>query len=384
MSSSAVQTSQRKRRREPADVDGDQATAASQSATVASSSSSSSSSSSAAGKPSAADASSALPVLKLARALEDPAPLTAELNGRIVKEDADGNPLIRVYADGIFDLFHSGHAKMLMQAKKLFPNTYLIVGVCNDEMTHRLKGNTVLSEDERYEGVRHCRYVDQVLENAPWVITKEFLDEHQIDFVAHDDLPYASATSDDVYRPIKEMGKFRATQRTEGISTSDIITRLVKDYDKYVRRNLARGYTAKELNVGFVKRRQYQLDALKEKVDKSVKRIEEKSQELLTKWEDKSSELISDFLGIFQSGKQIVQRRSAGIGFLIGSRSPSPGQDTGTEMEVDPSDTSAADNDSESASDVSDEEEADEDQDEDEEEETDEQPKARRPIRKRR
>jgi choline-phosphate cytidylyltransferase len=76
----------------------------------------------------------------------------------------------------------------------------------------------------------------------------------QIDYVAHDDIPYTTGNNgSDVYAGIKAAGMFMPTQRTDGISTTDIITRIVKNYDEYIERNLSRGAKRDELNVGFVK-----------------------------------------------------------------------------------------------------------------------------------
>ncbi|KAJ5243740.1 hypothetical protein N7489_003836 [Penicillium chrysogenum] len=166
---------------------------------------------------------------------------------------------LRVYADGVFDLFHLGHMRQLEQAKKAFPDTYLIVGVTGDEETHLRKGLTVLSGAERAETIRHCKWVDEVIPCCPWIVTPEFLSEHKIDYVAHDDLPYGAAEGDDIYAPIKEQGKFLVTQRTEGVSTTGIITRVVRDYDQYISRQFKRGASRQELNVSWLKKNELEI-----------------------------------------------------------------------------------------------------------------------------
>ncbi|CAI7917132.1 unnamed protein product [Closterium sp. NIES-53] len=165
---------------------------------------------------------------------------------------------VRVYVDGIFDLFHFGHAQALQQAKELFPRTYLIVGCCNDEDTARLKGPTVLTHKERCLALKHCRWVDEVVENAPWVLTEDFIARHAIDYVAHDSIPYmqkpeggSSSQAQDVYAYVKSIGKFIPTARTDGISTSDIIARIISLRHDYILRNLSRGYSPSTLGLSF-------------------------------------------------------------------------------------------------------------------------------------
>ncbi|XP_028164449.1 choline-phosphate cytidylyltransferase B-like isoform X1 [Ostrinia nubilalis] len=237
---------------------------------------------------------------------------------------------VRVYSDGIYDMFHQGHARQLQQAKTVFPNVYLIVGVCSDNLTHSRKGRTVMTEDERYEAVRHCRYVDEVVRDAPWEYDEEFLEKHKIDFVAHDDIPYTTEDCEDTYAMIKAKDMFVATQRTEGVSTSDIVARIVRDYDIYVRRNLARGYSAKELNVSFLNEKKFRLqnkmDELKDKGKKVMTNIGEKRVDILTKWEEKSRELIDAFLLLFGPDGRLssIWNESKGRLMQALSQPPSP------------------------------------------------------------
>ncbi|EOA27502.1 hypothetical protein CARUB_v10023641mg [Capsella rubella] len=218
---------------------------------------------------------------------------------------------VRVYADGIYDLFHFGHARSLEQAKKSFPNTYLLVGCCNDETTHKYKGRTVMTAEERYESLRHCKWVDEVIPDAPWVVNQEFLDKHHIDYVAHDALPYAdsSGAGKDVYEFVKKVGRFKETMRTEGISTSDIIMRIVKDYNQYVMRNLDRGYSREDLGVSFVKEKRLRVNMKLKKLQERVKEQQEKVGEkiqtvkmLRNEWVENADRWVAGFLEIFEEG----------------------------------------------------------------------------------
>merc|ERR1712130_547785 len=167
--------------------------------------------------------------------------------------DDKSDRVYRVYCDGIFDMCHVGHMKMLKQAKLMLgkpEKTHLLVGVCDDVMTNKYKGRTVMDHQMRCESMSHVKWVNEVVPEAPWWLTDEFLDKYKIDFVAHDAIPYVTNTDDqdagdvdDVYALIKKKGMFMETQRTGGISTSDLIVNIVRDYDEFVLRNLSRGYT---------------------------------------------------------------------------------------------------------------------------------------------
>ena len=116
-----------------------------------------------------------------------------------------------------------------------------------------------MNEVERCEILNHIKWVDEIICPCPWSITVDFLKAHNIAYVAHDDLPYNSAGCEDIYAPIKKLGMFLPTQRTEGISTSDLILRIIKDYDMYVERSLDRGYGRHDIGLSRRKNLQFKI-----------------------------------------------------------------------------------------------------------------------------
>ena len=72
----------------------------------------------------------------------------------------------------------------LRQAKLSFPQTHLIVGVFSDAERGQHNLLPLRPHLERCETVRHCRWVDEVVPDAPWALDEEYLKRFKIDYVA--------------------------------------------------------------------------------------------------------------------------------------------------------------------------------------------------------
>ena len=135
---------------------------------------------------------------------------------------------IRIFMDGAFDVMHYGHMNAFRLGRSL--GTYLIVGVNSDESIARCKGPPLMNDAERLTMVEACKFVDQVVPDCPYVMTPEYLDyifdTFDVDYVVHGDDP-CIVDGKDVYASAKRRGRYRSIPRTEGVSTTDIVGRML-------------------------------------------------------------------------------------------------------------------------------------------------------------
>jgi len=120
------------------------------------------------------------------------------------------------YTAMVGDMFHIGHLNLLQRCKNLFDK--VIVGVHNDEAVVSYKSRPVIPYPQRLEIIRSCKYVDEVLENAPAITTDQLLDSILADFVVA-----GREDSEKINRlyPVRPE-RLHLIRRTEDVSSSAI------------------------------------------------------------------------------------------------------------------------------------------------------------------
>lgn len=75
--------------------------------------------------------------------------------------------------------------------------------------------------------VSGLKWVDEVIPNAPYEITEDFMHrlftEHRIDYIIHGDDPCLLPDGTDAYALAKKVGRYKQIKRTEGVSSTDIV-----------------------------------------------------------------------------------------------------------------------------------------------------------------
>ncbi|ERE67851.1 ethanolamine-phosphatecytidylyltransferase-like protein [Cricetulus griseus] len=124
-----------------------------------------------------------------------------------------------------YDMVHYGHSNQLRQARAM--GDYLIVGVHTDEEIAKHKGPPVFTQEERYKMVQAIKWVDEVVPAAPYVTTLETLDKYNCDFCVHGNDITLTVDGRDTYEEVKQAGRYRECKRTQGVSTTDLVGRML-------------------------------------------------------------------------------------------------------------------------------------------------------------
>ena len=137
--------------------------------------------------------------------------------------------MTRVYLDGAFDMFHAGHVSLFKKARGFFQNktdplNCLLVGVLSDRTITSYKRRPIIDETLRLEVVEACTYVDEVIVDAPLVVTEAFITSHHIDIIVHGD----DSLQKNFYEVPLTLGIMRYIHYDPRISSTTIIEKVLK------------------------------------------------------------------------------------------------------------------------------------------------------------
>lgn len=195
------------------------------------------------------------------------------------KEDANGTEStkagtikegveLRILCDGVFDLCHAGHFNAVRQCRAMglreiarrtrnkelplivspvitsddeetLPNTYtpeserftalhIVAGINGDDEAEAAKGCApMLDESERAKIMEACRWVNSTDVPAPYEISLIYLNGVRCHFASHGSDLVLSASGKDCYSECREDNRLLIFNRTLGVSTTDIISKIL-------------------------------------------------------------------------------------------------------------------------------------------------------------
>lgn len=80
---------------------------------------------------------------------------------------------------------------------------------------------------ERLLAVEACKWTNLVVPDAPYVTDPHWLDLYGCQYVVHGDDITTDGDGRDCYEIVKQMGRFKVVKRTDGISTTDLVGRML-------------------------------------------------------------------------------------------------------------------------------------------------------------
>lgn len=113
----------------------------------------------------------------------------------------------------------------MVQARQLGNELYC--GVHSDEDIMANKGPTVMNLKERLAATDACRWVTHSVGHAPYVTELPYISHFGCKYVVHGDDITSDSDGNDCYRFVKEAGRFKIVKRSPGISTTDLVGRML-------------------------------------------------------------------------------------------------------------------------------------------------------------
>lgn len=101
------------------------------------------------------------------------------------------------------------------------------MGVHSDEEITENKGPTVMTLPERLAAVDACKWTTKTVPYAPYVTALDWISHYGCQYVVHGDDITSDASGEDCYRFVKAAGRFIVVKRTPGISTTDLVGRML-------------------------------------------------------------------------------------------------------------------------------------------------------------